>query len=116
MRSRSISVENISLHYRWMMEMPVVLSKCKLPPRIFSMTDEAFDAYFNAINNAVIKKDLLEKINQCTGVVGESILYSTVKKAWYVEHTKDRPSLLEQARMLHECVRAVKNIVKPTQI
>ena len=96
--------------------MPIVLSKCKLPPRTFDMTDADYDAYFNAINNPTVKKVLLDKINHCTGVVGESILDSTAKKAWHGEHTKDRPSLLEQARMLRECVLVVKNIVKPTQI
>ena len=95
--------------------MPIVLSKCKLPLRTFDITDAAFDAYFNAINNPTVKQDLLDKINQCTGLVGESILDSTAKKAWHGKHTKDRPSLLEQARMLRKCVLAVKNIVKPTK-
>ena len=47
-------LKNISQYYRWMMEMPIVWSKCKLPPRTFDMTDADSDAYFNAINNPTV--------------------------------------------------------------
>ena len=50
---------NISQYYRWMQEMPMVLSKCNLPPRTFMMTDEEFDDYFEGINNASVRKELL---------------------------------------------------------
>ena len=91
-------LKDISKFYRRMMEMPIVLSKFKLPPRTFDMPNEDAEAYFNAINNPTSKKVFLDKINHCTSVVAESIVDSTAKKAWYRELTKERPSLLEQAR------------------
>ena len=48
---------NISQFYRWMQEIPMVLSKCNLPPRTFMMEDEEFDAYFAAINNVAMRKE-----------------------------------------------------------
>ena len=72
------------------------------------ITDEEFDAYFAGNNNANIRKEFLKCLNQCTGIVGESILDSTAKKAWFVQHTAVRLALIEQARMLRECVEAVK--------
>ena len=71
--------------------------------------------YFNG-GDAVQKLSFIEKINQCTGFVGDSIIDSTAKKAWYVQHIAERTSLLEQAKMLRGCVNAVKAIVTPAQV
>ena len=99
---------SISQYYRWMQEMPMVLSKCNLPPRTFMMEDEEFDDNFNAISNVNIRKEFLKSLNQCTGIVGESILDSTAKKVWFVQHTAVCVTLIEQARMLRECMAAVR--------
>ena len=107
---------NISQFYRWMQEMPMVLSKCNQPPRTFMMIDAEFDAYFAGINHANIRKKFLKSFNQCTGIVGESILDSTAKKAWFVQHTAVRLTLIEQARMLRECMTAVKAKATQSQI
>ena len=71
------------------------------------------DAYFTAIVNggdAAAKKFFIGKINHCIGVVGESIVNSTAKKAGHVEHIRTRAALLEQAKMLRDCVFAVKTL------
>ena len=96
--------------------MPMVLSKCNLLPRTFMRSDGEFDAYFNVINHASIRKEFLKSLNQCTVIVGESILDSTAKKAWFVKHTAVRLALIEQARMLRECTAAVKAKVTQSQI
>ena len=107
---------NISQYYRWMQEMPMLLSKCNLPPRILMMTDEESGDYFEGINNASVRKELLKSLNQWTGIVGELIIDSTAKKAWYVQHTAVRVELIEQARMLRGCMSAVKAIVTQSVI
>ena len=66
------------------------------------MSDEEFDVFFTGVVHANIRKELLNSINQCTGIVGESILDSTAKRAWYVQHTAVLLTLIEQARMLRE--------------
>ena len=111
----NFQLKHISEYYRWMNEIPTVLSKCKLPPRTFKMANAQFNAWFNA-GDAEQKTLFLGKINQCTGAIGESIIDSTAKKAWYVQHIAERPSLIGQARMLREWVTVVKTIVTPTQI
>ena len=109
-------LKNTSKFYLKMQEMPMVLSKCNLPPRTFMMTDIEFDTYFAGINHANIRKEFLKCLNQCTGIVGESILDSTAKKAWFVQHTALRLALIEQARMLSECMAAVNAKVTQNQI
>ena len=71
---------------------------------------------YDGAGEAADKKFFLEKINVCTGVIGESILDTQAKKARHVEHTKVRTTLLQQALMLRDCVFAVRDIVKPEQI
>ena len=110
----NFQLTNVSKYYRWYQEMPIALSKCKLPPRTLKMTNAQFTAYFNA-GDPEDKRVFIEKINQCTGFVGDSILDATAKKAWYVQHIAGCSFLLELAKMLGECVNAVKAIVTPAQ-
>ena len=65
--------------------MPIVLSKCKLPPRTLKMAYAQFSAYLNG-GDAEQKISFTEKINRFTGFVGDSILDLTAKIAWYVQH------------------------------
>ena len=60
----NFQLTNVSQYYRWFMEMPIVLSKCKLPPRTSKMANAQFTAYFNA-GDAEDKRAFIEKINQC---------------------------------------------------
>jgi hypothetical protein len=107
------NLNNISEFYRWLQEMPLVLSKCNLPPRTLLMTDEEFDDHFLSINNNTIRKEYMKHLNQCTGIIGESINDATAKKAWLIQHTSVRNELIEQARMLRECMAAVRAEVTP---
>ena len=91
------------------------MSKCKRPPRTLSMTNTQFTEYFNG-GDAAQKIAFIEKTNQCTGFVGDSITDSSAKKAFYVQYIAERTSLLQQAKMLRDCVNAVKAIVTPAQI
>ena len=77
------------------------------------MTATQISAYFNAGYEAE-KKFFLEKINVCTGVVGESLLYTRARQACNVctAHKKARSTLIEQAHILRDCVFAVRGIVK----
>ena len=93
--------------------MPLVLSKCNLPTRKLLMANAEFYAHFLAITSNVIRKEYIKSLNQCTGIVGESIIDSTAKKAWYGQHIAVRLTLIEQARMLRECMSAVRAKVTP---
>ena len=78
------------------------------------MTNTPFNEYFNA-GQLEQKIAFIEKINQCTGYVGDSISDSSAKKAFYVQHISERTTLLQQAKMLRDCVNAVKVIVTHAQ-
>ena len=85
------------LHFfRWVKDMTKTLSKCKSLPTTIRVTAAQFSAYFNAGDEAE-KKMFLEKINVCTGVVGESVIDTQAKKARHAQHTKVRTTLLQQA-------------------
>ena len=58
----------------------------------------------------------IEKTNQFTGFIGDSITDSSAKKAFFVQHIAERTTLLHQAKMLRDCVNAVKAIVTPAQV
>ena len=110
----NFKLTNVSEFYRWVQELPILLSKCKLPPRTLKMTNAQFTDYFNAGDDDQ-KWAFIEKINQCTGFVGDSITDSSAKKAFHVQHIAERNTLLQQAKMLRECVNALKSIVTPAQ-
>ena len=65
-------LKDTAQYFRWLLEMPTTLSKCKLLPTTLKMTDEQFTAYSN-VGDEAGKKVFLEKINVRTGVVGDSV-------------------------------------------
>ena len=60
------------------------------------MTNAQFSDYFYA-GEVEQKIAFIEKINQYTGFVGDSITDSSAKQAFYVQHISERTSLLQQA-------------------
>ena len=55
-------LQDTSQYFRWVLEMPTTLSKCKLLPTTFRMADAEFKAYFDEGNPAAMEIFLAELI------------------------------------------------------
>ena len=45
----NFQLTNVSQYYRWYMEMPIVLSKCKLTPRTLKMANAQFTTFLMTV-------------------------------------------------------------------